>query len=280
MKIIQCMILGLVIILAFGQQGQTAPTKNASVHARVLASGTLRCGFFEETPFTMVDPNTGERRGIAVELTRRIAEELNLKVEWIPVSNFTTLNEDLRQGKYDAICASVFNLSRAGNIDYTMPYAYAPVRPYARTERKASLPAFADIDWKTTTLAGMDGEGATTVARRRLPDAHFSILPEVASISDMLAQVATGKADIALVVPTVFAEYDRHNPGTLVPVDTDRAFHVFPVSFALKLDEAALKNTLDIVIRNMAASGEMEALITKYDPERLLYRPAPGYEEK
>ena len=272
------LIIGLIGIGLYvsGNQPQAAQA-NPSVYDRIMRTHTLRCGTFEEPPFTILDVNTNKRTGIAVELAERIAHDLNLKLEWVPISNFTTISEDLRLGRYDAICASVFNLPRAGTIDYTTQYIYVPVYAYTQAARANNFTDITKIDWHHTNVIGMDGEGATTIARQRLPQAKFTILPDMSSISEMLTSLADNKGDVAFVIPTVFANYDINNPGKLQK-SPGNAFHVFPVSFAIKPDEFALKDTFDTIIRNLMASGELDGIIHRYDPNQLLYRVAKPYE--
>jgi len=188
--------------------------KTQTVYERVINSGALRCGFFPEAPFTVIDPNTGKKSGIAVELAEKITEELGLKLEWISAENFGALTEDLRNGRYDAICASLFNLPRAGRIDYTTPYAYAPVFAYTQQGRSEFDNKLDTLDWSKITLTGMDGEGATTIARKKMPEAHFVILPPSSPVSEMLTGIVDKKADIALVQPDVFKNFSKYNPNT------------------------------------------------------------------
>ncbi|NND64412.1 MAG: transporter substrate-binding domain-containing protein, partial [Gammaproteobacteria bacterium] len=201
-----------------------------------------------------------------------VAEELELTIDWIPVANFTTMTEDLRTGKYDAICASAFNLPRAGHIEYTLPYIYVPVKGYAKVEDVAKLPAMDEIDWSRMAIAGLDGESAIAAARKRFPEAEFFVLSELSSIADSLTAVATGKADVNFAIPTVFETYNEHSPGVLAPLRGDQTLHVYPVSFAIKPNEPGFRNMLDMVIQNYMTSGELTALVDRYDPQHHLYR--------
>jgi len=269
-------LAAMALWLAFSHNPASNPAKG-SAYDRVMRTHTLRCGTFEEPPFTMQNVNTNARTGIAVALAERIAHDLNLKLEWVPISNFATLGEDLRNGRYDAICASVFNMPRAGTIDYTTQYIYVPVYAYTQAGRTADFPNISKIDSKQTKIIGMDGEGATTIARQRLLNATFSILPEVSSIPEMLTALASHKGDIAFVMPTIFANFDHNNPGKLQKIP-GAPFHVFPVSFAIAPNEPALKDTMDIIIQNLKTSGELDEIIDHYDPDKLLFRVAKPYE--
>jgi ABC-type amino acid transport substrate-binding protein len=211
--------------------------------------------------------------GIAVELAESIAHDIGLKLEWAQSVNFSTLTEDLAQGRYDAICASVFNLSRAGRIDYTLPYAYVPVYGHARVGDSRFDSGFASVDWSKVTVAGLDGEGATNAALQALPQAQFAILPQGSQIAEMLLSVADSKADIAFVLPTVFGSFNANNPGKLVRVQSDRPLYTFAVSFGIKPGEFAFKNMLDISLRQRIASGQLGALFAKYDPSGFFFQP-------
>ncbi len=256
----------------------TAPTVHTqSVYERVLASGTLRCGYFEEAPFTIIDPNTGKKSGIAVDLAEKVAAELGLKVEWVGAISWGTLGADLENGRYDAICGSLFNLPRAGRIGYTNPYTYVPAYAYTQNGRTEFDNKFDTLDWTKITVAGLDGEGSTTIALKKLPQAKFNILPQTSQIAEMLTSVADKKADMGFVMPTVFKNFDKANPGRLRKIQSDKPFYVFNVSFGVKPDEADFKNMLDFEMRNLASDGTLQSLFDKYDPDGLLFRPAALY---
>jgi ABC-type amino acid transport substrate-binding protein len=265
--------------LIFHSNAIPVQTAKPNVYERVINSGVLRCGYFVEPPFTIIDPNTGAKSGIAVELAEKIAEELNLKIEWRDASNFVAMTEDLKNGRFDAICASTFNLPRAGRIDYTMPYAFVPVYGVTKAGRTEFDNRLDHLDWSKISIAGLDGEGATTVARKKIPEAHFVILPPSTPIPDMMLSVVAGKADIAFVPPAMFRDFDKNNPRQLRLIANVSPFHVFNVSFGLKPDEPAFKNMLDIQMRALVSSGYLEALFKKYDPDRILLRPAAPFHE-
>ncbi len=134
MKTLGAIILGGFLATATVYAGNTLINHNSrlnsslhlSAYERVLQKGTLRCGYFEEAPFVLKDPNTGKMSGIAVELTEQLGKELGLKIDWVSEINFGTFPQDLASGRFDAVCADVFTLPRAGQVDYTTPFAMVP----------------------------------------------------------------------------------------------------------------------------------------------------------
>lgn len=276
-SIVASVAVSYFAVAHYGAPGALPLKAKQSVYQRVISSGTLRCGYFEEAPFTIIDPNTGAKSGIAVDLAEKIGSELGLKIEWVSAVNFGAIADDLDNNKFDAICASLFSLPRGGRVDYTIPYTYVPVYAYTqggRTEFDNKLDA---LDWSKISVAGEDGEGGTTAARKKLPNAKFVLLPQNAQVADMLTSVADKKADMAFVMPTVFKNFDRNNPGRLAKVAADKPFYVFTVTFGVRADEPALKNMLDFMMRNLTAEGYVDDLLKKYDPDGLLFRPGNLY---
>jgi polar amino acid transport system substrate-binding protein len=248
------------------------PVVAQSAYQDVLQKGVLRCGYFEEAPFLMKDPNTGKMSGIAVELTETIGKELGLKIDWVSEINFGTFPQDLANRRFDAVCADVFTLPRAGKVDYTTPFALVPVYGYVRSGDARFDGDLMTHDWSSTKVAALDGEGATTAAMKLLPKAQFVRLPQSSQIAEMLQSVAQGKADIAFVMPSVFAEFAKTNPNVLQQVQSTAPLYTFGVGMALKPEEPGLKNMLDNTIRQLVTSGELNRIIDTYDPTRFFKR--------
>jgi polar amino acid transport system substrate-binding protein len=253
---IAVIIAATISLPAFAAEKETT-------YERVMRTGTLRCGYFAENPFTIIDPNTNKKTGIAVELAETVASQIGLKLEWTEEVNFATLVTDLQNGRYDAICASVFNLPRGGKIDYTTPYIYVPTYGYVRPDEKR-FDKLDAVNKDNVTISILDGEGSSTVASRLYPEAKHYSLPQTDEISQMLLAVADKKADIGFVLPSVFDQFNKSNPGKLKQASKD-PLYVFSVSFGIRPNEPALKDMLDIMIKQLVVSGEMDRIIDKYE---------------
>ena len=130
------------------------------------------------------------------------------------------------------------------------------------------------------TIAGLDGEGATTAAQKLLPQAKMNILPQLTSISEMLLQVSVGKSDIAFVLPSVFEDFNRGNPGKLRLAKLDRPLYTYAVGFGISAEEPAFKALLSNAIKQLNASGELAQMIKTYDPDgRWFNVPAKPYRD-
>lgn len=263
-SIVQYCVLLLTLICISSTMAFAASEKE-SIYDRVMRTGTLRCGYFAENPFTIIDPNTNKKTGIAVEVAKAVTQQLGLKLEWVEEVNFGTLVTDLQNGRYDAICGSAFNIPRAGKTDYTTPYIYVPTYGYVRPDEKRFDKTLEAVNKTGVTISILDGEGSSAIASRLYPQAKQYSLPQTAEISQMLLAVADKKADIGFVLPSVFEQFDKANPGKLRQVASKSPLYVFSVSFAIRPGEQEFKNMLDIMIKQMVVSGEMDRIIDKYE---------------
>ena len=270
------LIIGIVLgITAWSinhPQSNDGVEKKQSVYGRVMASKTIRCGYFIEPPFTMQDPNTGEFSGLSVDLVNAIAEELNLQVEWAEEISFATFPQDLKNNRYDMVCGSIFIMPRAGQMDYSQAYAHVPIQGYVREGDARFDRGFSDIKWNNIKISGLDGEGATTAVQKILPQTQLDILPQLSNISEMLLTVETGKTDIGFVLPTVYSDYNKSNPNRLRPAKLNKPLYTYAVSFGLARGQFEFKNMIDNIITQLHVSGELEALLDKHDPSKLFNR--------
>lgn len=258
--------LAVSFALAFWSFAATAfAASSESVYEHVMRTGVLRCGYFEEVPFTNIDPNTNKKTGIAVELMETITSQTGLKIEWAQPVNFPTMAEDLKMGRYDAVCGGLFNSARAGRFDYTQAFIYVPIYGYVRKGDRRFENNLVAVNAPNIVLSTLDGEASSEVARRMYPRAKQLSLPQASEISQLLLSVADKKADISFVLPSVFAQFDKNNPRQLRKVENKDPFYVFSVSFAVRPGELELKNMLDFMIKQLIVSGEMDRIIDKYE---------------
>ncbi|MGE3770049.1 MAG: substrate-binding periplasmic protein [Bdellovibrionales bacterium] len=264
-------VLAALVVAMLVSQPNSAVQK--SVYETVLERGTLRCGYFEEPPFTVRDPNTGAMSGLAVDLMQSIADGLGLKLEWAEPVVIATFVQDTLNKRYDAVCSSVFMSPRGGKMDYTTPYAFAPVYAVVRADDTRFDKPWDQIDWANTRIAIIDGAAVTEHAQKRFPSAQYTTLPGMSQITDMLLSVGQNKADIGFVMRSVFADYNKANPGQLKIADTGSPLYTTAIAFGLRPEEPGFKNMLDMMLEQKMASGELNRLFDKYDPEGHFMQP-------
>ena len=230
----------------------------------VMHTKTLRCGWFAEPPFTNVDPNTNEKTGIVVDIVNKFSTDYDVKVEWVTISNFSMMGEDLKQGKYDAICASLFNMPRGGIIDPADAFVFMPAYGYVRNN-EARLTSLEQLNNPEFRIAGQEGAAVTTVARDKFPKAQFHIIPS-AELSEMLTNVVANKADVAFMIPSFYEQFSKNNSGMLKPLDPDHPLQTFVLAFGVAPQQEGLKSLFNSSLDRMIASGELAAIFAKHDP--------------
>lgn len=277
----------IAILASFGTykflpqgEGVAMADKKETVYERVMRTGKIRCGYFVEPPFTLKNESTGKFSGLSVELVTMIAKDLNLKVEWAEQISFATMPQDLNNNRYDMVCGSVFVLPRSGQMNYTTPYAYVSMLGYVAPDNTAFDKSFSEVDWNKVTIAGLDGEGATTAAQKILPEAKMNILPQLSSISEMLMLVASNKADIGFVLPSVFENFNKNNPNKLRKANLDKPLYSYAVGFGVALNQPAFKTMINNALLQLNTSGELDTLFDKHDPKKHFNRMAKPYKVK
>ncbi|WP_170242925.1 transporter substrate-binding domain-containing protein [Streptococcus suis] len=122
-------LLAAVILVACGNSStSTSKTDNSTGGAtartleQIKESGTVKIGVFsDKKPFGYVDEN-GEYQGYDIYLGNRLAEELGVKVEYVPVEAANRV-EYLTSAKVDIILAN-FTVTdeRKEQVDFALPY--------------------------------------------------------------------------------------------------------------------------------------------------------------
>ncbi|MGV3088991.1 cysteine ABC transporter substrate-binding protein [Streptococcus suis] len=122
-------LLAAVILVACGNSStSTSKTDNSTSGAtartleQIKESGTVKIGVFsDKKPFVYVDEN-GEYQGYDIYLGNRLAEELGVKVEYVPVEAANRV-EYLTSAKVDIILAN-FTVTdeRKEQVDFALPY--------------------------------------------------------------------------------------------------------------------------------------------------------------
>jgi cyclohexadienyl dehydratase len=231
----------------------------------IKQKGVLNCGYINEPPFEVKDPNTGQLSGMAVELTEEIAKQLNIKINWASEVSYGQMLMDLAVGRYDMICAPFYALpSRAREATLSMPLFYFPAYLYARKNDRRFDNNYARADDPKVKFAILDGNFSSTATYQNFPKAAKLATPEMASVPELFVEVAAGKADVVVSDPASFASYDKNNPGKLRTV-VGNPLQVMAGVFLLPAKEEALKNAIDSTLAYLQGTGYLDKLLRKYE---------------
>jgi ABC-type amino acid transport substrate-binding protein len=261
----------LIVLAGFAgfigaRQGQSEATIVAreSAYDRIMRTGIIRCGYMDWMPAIGKDPNTGQIRGIVYEVAEALAAAAELKIEWAEEINVGTYMQDLNNGRYDMECAGGWpNTVRGKHIYYSRPFAFFPLVPFVRAGDTRFDAGIETLKQPGITAAVVDGDTNQIFRRAAYPDMKELTLPQLASVSDYLLAVASGKADITFGDYVGGVLFLQNNPGKLRALPYH--LRLVPQSFSFASGEDKLKNMMDAALLQLMADGTIGRILDKYE---------------
>lgn len=264
---------------AWREPSGAATVAKTSIYERVMTKRTLRCGYIAYPPILIKDPNSGQMSGFVFDLMTEIGQRLDLKIEWAEEVGWANNVQGLLRGRYDAVCAGYWRNAKEGQyLDYTIPFFYSALGAFVRADDHRFDADSALLNDPGVTLITTDGALAEVAARNDFPRMKIRALPNLADISQVITELATGKADVAFLELMNAGQYGKSNPGKLRQLNPGRPLRVYQNTLALPPNEPQLKAMLDSVLYEMRDSGVVERLLRKYEPmPGTMYRVAAPY---
>ncbi len=239
-----------------------------ATYDRVMADKTIRCGYFTWPPYIAKDPNTGKLSGINYDIMEAIGKNLGLKIEWTAEIGVGDVVAALETNKADVMCATVWpNAARTQSLTLTKPTFYSIAYAFVRADDKRFDGDLGKANDKAIKVSGIDGDITADLAIEKLPNATRAFLPQTASGSEILLQLMTKKADIALVDEGMVNDFMKTNPGTLRKVANVAPARIFGEHLPVRRGEYHLRDMLDVSIQQLINDGLMDELVKKYRKE-------------
>lgn len=274
-QVISVVALSVLVAFAtasFTKSERSTPAKETA-YERVMRTNTLRCGYFQYPRFLERNLNSGTFSGLYYDLLEEIGKELSLKIEWTEEVGLASIFDGLKAERYDAICMPMNQTpARARVTEFTIPVFYIPYFLYARTDDVRFDNAYDKINDPSVKIAVLEGEQSQKFKEILFPKAQTVSLPDISTVSEVLLQVTTGKADITLTIPSSAEIFMTNNPGKMRRVSgPSLSMQIDGLSVAI--GEVALKNLLDTTLRYLHANGSITRLVDKYtsSPDQFFY---------
>jgi polar amino acid transport system substrate-binding protein len=163
--------------------------------ATIVKRGVLRVGVAPAEPFVMRDAN-GELTGYSIDLARRFADDLGVKVSFVPTT-WSQIVPDLLGNHFDIILSGLWvTPARALVMNFTEATSVEVVHLVAGKPLAAAMKAREDFnrpDVRIVVYAGTVQEG---IAARLFPKAQ---IVKVEGGGDQIAPLIEGKAHAALL---------------------------------------------------------------------------------
>ncbi|MBC8207714.1 MAG: transporter substrate-binding domain-containing protein [Desulfobulbaceae bacterium] len=175
--------LCLTLVLSLGSIGAAWAGKvqqqllQESMVEQVIRRGVLRVGMDTFLPWAMKD-KTGEFVGFEIDVARRLAEDMGVKVEFVP-TKWAGIIPSLLTGKFDVIIGGMgIRPQRALKVNFTIPYDYSGMDLVAHTERAAGFTTLGDFNRPDVEIACKLGTTAVTAAKKHMPLATLRLFDD------------------------------------------------------------------------------------------------------
>jgi polar amino acid transport system substrate-binding protein len=146
---------------------------------QVLKKGALRVGMDTFLPWAMKD-KTGGYIGFEIDVATRLAEDMGVKVEFVP-TKWAGIIPSLLTGKFDVIIGGMgIQPKRALKVNFTVPYDYSGMAIVASRKLAGGFDSLAAFNSPEVQIACKLGTTAVTAAKKYMPMAKLRLFDDEA----------------------------------------------------------------------------------------------------
>ncbi len=179
------LLTALMMTLVFSLTGfavagdlQMKLTKESTLE-QILKRGVLRVGMDTFVPWAMKS-KTGELVGFEIDVAKQLAEDMGVKVEFVP-TKWAGIIPALLTGKFDVIIGGMgIRTKRALKVNFTIPYDYSGMSMVAHKEKAAGFASLEDFNKPDVELATKLGTTAVMAAKKYMPKAKLRLFEDEA----------------------------------------------------------------------------------------------------
>lgn len=153
--------------LSYAGSVQTDIVRSSTIEA-VKKRGALKVGMDIFQPWAMKD-KTGKLIGFEIDVATRLAEDMGVKVEFIPTA-WSGIIPALLTGKFDVIIGGMgITAQRALQVNFTNPYEYSGMSIVANKKLAPDYSSLEDFNKADVEIAVKTGTTAAAAAKKYLP---------------------------------------------------------------------------------------------------------------
>ncbi len=214
--------------LAFAGKLQNQLVKESTLE-QILKRGVLRVGMDTFVPWAMKD-KTGKFVGFEIDVAKQLAEDMGVKVEFVP-TKWAGIIPALLTGKFDVIIGGMgIRTKRAMKVNFTIPYDYSGMSMVASKAKADGFSALEDFNKSEVELAIKMGTTAVMAAKKFMPKAKRRLFEDQAQAYQELRN-----GNVHAVVgssPRPAFEAAKYSETLFMPMRNN--FTKEPIAFALR----------------------------------------------
>jgi polar amino acid transport system substrate-binding protein len=144
---------------------------------QVLQRGVLRVGMSTFVPWAMKDKQ-GNLVGFEIDVARRLAQDMGVKVEFVP-TKWSGILPALLTGKFDIIIGGMgITPERGLKVNFSEPYDYTGMSMVASKKLSKGFKTLADFNKPSVTIAARTGTTAAASAKKYVPRANLKLFDD------------------------------------------------------------------------------------------------------
>ncbi|KQL43565.1 cyclohexadienyl dehydratase [Brevibacillus choshinensis] len=259
----------LVGLLVSGTAAMSAePKKGPEVYGQVesrldaiMKNGYIRVGTTGDyKPFSYLNPTTGEYEGHDIDLAKKLADDLGVKVVFVKTT-WPTLMDDLLADKYDIAMGGITRtLERAKKAQLSHPYINFGKSPLIRMADKDKYKSLADIDQPNVKIGVNPGGTNEKFVRANLKNAQIIVFEKNLEIP---GKVASGEVDVMITDSIEAKSYAKEDQRLYAPL-TDQTFTKSQMGFLMPRGDFVFGNWVNVWMEEMTLKGDLEKITNKW----------------
>lgn len=259
-----CVLSVIAIFRPYSNTPSARVVENRGLLDRIDRSGELHAAYGVYPPYTQEDPNTKDVNGFSVDVLEQIGKDLKCKVVWHRL-NWNTMSADLKRGEYDVIADPIFQtIPRAREFAFTEPYAYFADGIGVIRQAENRFTDFDSLDQPGVTIAVGQGWASETLVKSKFTKATIKSVQTGTDLLQVFNDVVSGRADVAVADGADAERFVKEHPTTVKALWLDRPPARMPAGFALRPTDRAGADFLTVCLRNLHATGVLDALARKH----------------
>jgi polar amino acid transport system substrate-binding protein len=217
---------------------------------QVLQRGVLRVGMSTFVPWAMKDKQ-GNLVGFEIDVAKRLAQDMGVKVEFVP-TKWSGILPALLTGKFDIIIGGMgITPERNLKVNFSIPYDYTGMSIVASKKLARGFKSLSDFNKPGVTIAARIGTTAAAAAKKYIPKANLKLFDDE---SQAVQELLNGRVH-ALIASAPLPAYQalEYKDKLFLPIKEN--FTREPIGFAVVKGDVDTLNFLDSWITIVEAEG-------------------------
>lgn len=258
-------IVALILVVGAFKGGGGSDFTSSSILNRIQDTKIIRVGYAAYPPYVVKDEKTGELSGYYIDITKEIAKQMGVEIEWIETT-WNTYISDLQTGKFDMLSDPMFStIPRLMQIDFSAPLGYFSGVAALVKKGDNRFSRIEDLNRAGIVIAVPQNWTAEDYAKKYLTNATIRSFAAEGTAAVVLVNVPTGNADVALADGPSVQQYVEQNPNQNVKVlFLDNPTVLTAAGFGLPKGDLKWNAFINDSIQTLRVDSTLKKLAKKY----------------